>query len=291
MDGNQQAQTGDQGAAGQGQTTNNQPQNQGGQPAQTPKEPQDVQGLKSALTAEREKRQAKEAELKRANEQLFLYSMNRINAPNAPQPQPQAQAAEPQGKPAAKVSIPEDLAKMDDNEMISAGELKKFMAGMSFQGGPAAGAPNDDKTQAVVGEHLLTLIKPDAEKVISGNFAQRLQQATPWERQQMVDTINNAPAMLKPFIAYKLGQGYTPKQAQEGAVQDMAAVNMNPASQNVATPDGNTPPANVTRIMQNAGQPTPTSVVANSGAINTIDRFKNMTDAEIDAEAERVKMG
>lgn len=295
MENNQtpQAQTGDeynQGVADPGQ----QPQNQGGQQPQPQQGagdglPKDAEGLKAALLAERSKRQDAESARKRAEEQAFLYSMNRINQPANQQGQQTPQGQQQPQEPKATVGIPDELSQMDDSEMISAGELKKFIGGLSFQGGPAGSAARDDQTQQFVGEQLLTIVKPDAEQIIAGNFAQRLQTAMPWEREQLVSTIRSAPAMLRPFIAYRLGQGFTPSQAQQGAVQDMTAANMNPASQGVGTNAGGHQ-SSVTRIVQNAQNPTPTSEVANAGAINSADRYKTMTDAEIDAEIERIKM-
>lgn len=280
----------------QGQQTG---QPQGGQPQGGDQLPNDVQGLTQAVQAERTKRQQLEQDLRQAKEQVLLYSMNRLNQPQYPQEgqvpaqgQPQQPQGQNQGQPSYEVGLPDELSKMADDEMVNAGELKKFLGGLKFQGGPAGNAGQDERTQSLVGEEMLKIVKPDAEQVIAGNLAQRIQQSDPMMRQQIVNTIQNAPAMLRPFIAYQLGQGFTPQQAQQNAMSDMQAANMNPASQNVQGQPGygQQPQMDANQVVQNAQQPTPTSAVANAGAIDHTQRYATMTDEEIDREIEKVKM-
>ena len=271
----QEAQTGVQeGAADQGK------QQQTGQQGQTPDIPDDLQGfavkndkgevlipLRSVLD-ERGKRRDFEGRLKKAEDQLLLYRMNPAMGSGGQQKQSDQQKAEPAK---SQVTLPDILSKMDDDEMINAGELKQALKGIAISGGQQAANPlADEKTFEMIGENLLFSIKDDAEHVLMGGFRQRLQ-AEPY----LLQWVQNAHPMLRPFLAYRLGLGQTKEEAKAGSEKDVK--------------QGKT--GKVDQIVKNIDKPTPTSLVAGSGAFNAADRFMKMSDADFEAEIERVKQG
>jgi len=292
-------------AAGQGQQPNPQAGTQTQTPAQAPQQnaapeiPSDLQGaavqgqdgqvlvpLATALD-ERKKRQTLESTNKQLKDENFLYQMNTVHGPAQQPAGPQPHG--PQGAPGtvqetpATLAVPDELASMADSEVINAGELKKFLAATKLPETTGA-AGKSDQQQVQVGRQLLNFMAPDSETVLTQNFVQRLQ-AEP----HLAQFVSGLPAMIRPFVAYRLGKGEGPGQAQHGAMGDMNAATMNPHTQNATPPAaGQTPQDAVNKIVTNAQLPTPTSAVANSGAIDSTKRFAQMTDEQIDAEMERV---
>ena len=304
MNGENQTGVSNTGAAGQISQSQGTPQQEGqqtqpqggGQPQQTQQQPQqvqipdDLQG--SAVTNERgtfvplavtlderKKRQELENKVKNLEEQVWLYQINPVQMPNRPvQPQqsqgfqqasPQ-QPAQPQGQSQQSVSDP--LGNMPDDEVVNAGELRRALQGMATQ--QPQGQQMDDRTWETIGEQMISMVKPDFEQIIMGRFRERIQ-TDPMARQ----AIMNVHPVLRPFVAYRLGANQTPQQAQAGAQGDLSMASGN-LSQN-----------QVQRIMTNSAKPIPTSEVAGSQAFSQANRFMNMSDADFEAEIQRVKMG
>jgi len=230
-----------------------------------------------ALKAERQKRQTAETGLTQARDQLLLYSMNPVAGGVQPAGQGPAQDPAQAAGPKA-VEVPDWLEKLDDDEIIEAGELKKLVKGITGATGPQVNAM-DDQTMGLLGEQLLSFVKPDSATMLAGKFAQRLQ-TEPWLR----NFVMRYPPVVRPFIAYNLGQGKSIQEAVTGGTQDLQSIA--PAGAQPGQTGGQ--PA-VDEIVKNAGKPTPTSQITGAGALDSAKRFETMTDDEIEAKIERVK--
>jgi hypothetical protein len=228
----------------------------------------------SAAQDERRKRQELNSKLASIEEQLFLYRMNPVMGGGGEQPQQQSQLQSAGGQPlqgqTQQGTSPADfLSQMDDSEIINAGELKQVLR--NLHSASQQGSPKEDaQTMEMVGEQLLMMVKPDAEQVIMGGFRQRIQ-----NEPYLVQFVQNAHPMLRPFMAYRLGQGQSTSQAQAGAQQDLNAQQSSHGS--------------VQQIVTNAQKPTPTAVITGSGALDVANRYASMSDDELEAEIERVK--
>lgn len=296
--------------AGSGQ----QPTGQTQQTPTTPDIPQDLHGI--AVTNEKgevfvplakakdeiTKRQDLEGQIKSLQEQIFLYRMNPAMGQQAPpqqtqppiqvQPgmagQPQASVQHPSAQPAGgatpmiqvtpTLQVPAFLANMADDEMINAGELKNAFNNLGIsipqQQAPPPTPQYDDKTWESVGENLLISMKPDAEHVLMGAFRQRVQ-----KEPHLIGFMKGVHPMLRAFVAYRLGSGQSGEQAQVGAQQDL--------NQQPTTPQN----AQAEKIITNMNAPTPTSMIAGSGALSVVDRYINMSDEDMEKEIQLVKSG
>lgn len=296
MEQNQGIQAGvQQGAAGPdpGTIQNNQG---GAQPqAAAPQVPDDLQDkvIKDAqgnilvplavVQDERKKKHDLKETVKRLSDENYLYRMNTVYGPQGQAPQPQKAGAAPkQEEP--KLTLPEDLTKMNDDEVVTAGELKKFLASTRLPE-TTGSAGKTDLQNVQVGRELLSFVAPDAEMVLNKDFVGRVQ-SEPY----LANFVSSMPPMLRPFIAYRLGKGDSPGQAQQGAIADVQASAMSGVAGNV-TPPARTPNNQVNQVLANATLPQPTSAIAGAGAIMSADRYANMTDDEIRAEVERIKLG
>lgn len=281
-------------AAGQDSQTRN---NQQGQQNQ-PDIPQDLQGIAiqndkgeilvplAAVKDERSKRQKLEDERKKLDEQLFLYRMNPVAAQSVNQPRPQGhvqQGQQQQGQAQQGIQLPDLLGRMDDSEMISAGELKQVLRGIQLpQNQPIPDPMGDESTQQFIGEQILNTIHGDVEHVLMGNFRGRL--ANPVDGPLLMQTIRNAPPILRPFIAYRIGKGESAQQAHAGAQQDVgtqAGIQAGDQQQQV----------NTQQIQANLQKPTATSAITGSAAFSAVDRIAKMSDEEFEKEIQRVKAG
>jgi len=289
---NEQGQTqtgeGNQGAAAPGQAGT---QNQGAQtPGQTPEIPEDLQNVAvkgndgkyfvplDALKDERTKRQTAEQSLNQAKDQLFLYQMNPPQAgPHGNQGGAAGQQAGTDTGSGEPIKLPDWLDGMEDDEVINASELKKIVKGLNI----SRGAGGNDPNMALVGEQLLTFIKPDAETVISGGFAQRLRNE-PYLR----DFIMRVPPLLRPFTAYRLGKGQSFHDAASGATQDVKN-----APAGVTQGQQGPGRSSADQVLANAAKPSPTATITGAGALDMAARYAKMTDDEIEAEIARVKEG
>lgn len=294
-DQNQTGAQGQQAAAGQGSQT------QTNQQGQTPVIPEDLQGIAvqndkgevlvplKAVQDERGKRQELEKKVKTQDEQLFLYRMNPVGTQTVQQPQQQPQGQFVQGHgqqgqqgQAQGLPLPDFLGTMDDSEMISAGELKQVIRNLQFPQNPAPNPMGDEQTQQFIGEQILNSIHGDVEHVLMGNFRGRL--ANPVEGPLLMQTIRNAPPILRPFIAYRIGKGESAQQAHQGAQQDVstqAGINTGQGQQQ----------ANTQQIQANLQKPTATSAITGSAAFSAVDRIAQMSDQDFEKEIQRVKNG
>lgn len=273
-----------QAAAGQGQQPSSGGTSQG---STSPEIPQDLQGSITrnergeqfiplqAVLDERGKRQGLEKRLGQLEEQLYLY---RLNPPQMTQGAPPAQgqgATQGQAQPEAG-DLPEFLSKMEDSEVINAGELKQALKGWRGGTDPTV----SEQSLETVGEHILLAVKPDAEHVLMGSFRQRLMQEP-----HLVNFVKNAHPMLRPFIAYRLGMGQTGQQAQMGAHADFR----NQTAQGAGVPGGT---QDVQAMLNNLDKPTATSKLAGGGTpLDAASRWASMDDDAFEAEIQRVKRG
>jgi len=261
-------QTGDQNAAaGQGQETQNQ---------DTPLEgiPDDLKDVAQkgpdgkgyvpidALTDERGKRQTLEAEVKALKDQVFLYQMN---TPRQQQQQPQQQAQEP-------TDIPDLLRNMADDDVISAGELKQMLKSLKLNGPAQSGIQYDDRQWETIGEQMLSSLVDDVQEVFRGELTSKLQD--PASGPMLMNTIRNSPAILRPFVAYRLAKGQSASAAKAGAKKDAAKAEKQEGSQ---------------KIVKNAQKPAATSSIAGQGAFDQASRFASMSDEDFQKEINRVK--
>jgi hypothetical protein len=257
------------GAADQPQTTNQ----------DTPMEgvPEDLQGIAQkgkdgkafvpvdALTDERGKRQGLEAEVKQLKDQVFLYQMN---APKQPQEQPKADPVQ-----TTEAVIPEFLEGMADDDVVSAGELKRVIKGMKPATATPAGPQYDERQWEAIGEQMLSTFVPDVQEVFRGDLTAKLQD--PGSGPLLMQTIRNAPPLIRPFVAYRMAKGESATAAVSGAKKDAAKV--------VEKKEG------AKKIVENAQKPTPTSAITGAGAFDEASRFVSMSDEDFEKEVQRTK--
>jgi len=250
-----------QGAADQTQNTNQQTSAEG-----TPKgSVTEAEGLKAALAAEREKRQAAEGEVKNLKDQVFLYQMNT--------PQLKQQEVKPE-QPAQSVEtpIPDFLSGMADDDVISAGELKRVIRGLKPAATPSQGPQYDERQWEAIGEQMLATFAPDLQEVFRGELSAKLQD--PITGPLMANTIRNQAPILRPFVAYRMAKGQSGTAAVAGAKKDAAKVEKKEGAQ---------------KIVDNATKPTPTSAVAGRGAFDEASRFLSMSDDDFETEIQKAK--
>ena len=243
----------------------------------------------AAVQDERTKRQTAEKALATRDEELFLYKFNQPVAGTSP-------AASPQGQPAGEIkpavtetvglAIPEvlaDMLKADPNQVLTAREMEGIFKSAKLPATNAQDPMGDEKAQLNLGEQLLTLINPDAEKVLMGGFRARA-----IKEPHLLTIVGNAHPLIRPFLAYRLGIGEGSTEAILGSQVDAAA-----ATEKVG-PDGKPLPTNLDaaqlqKMAENAGLPGAISKVAGQGAFSQVDRFMTMSADDFEKEIERVK--
>lgn len=249
-----------------------------------------------AVIADRGKRQTAETDLAKVKEELFLYKFNQpgaaaaapVNqgaaAPGAGPGPAQAAATEP-----VTMELPDvltDMIKTDPNQVLTAREFATILEGVKLPATNAADPMGNEQAQLNLGEQLLTLINPDAEKVLMGEFRARA-----IKEPHLLTIVSNAHPLIRPFLAYRLGvKGEGSTQAMLGAQNDATAATVK------LGPDGKPEQAPLSteqlqKLSENAGFPNPISTVTGQGAFSQVDRFLTMSPEDFEKEIERVKSG
>lgn len=223
-----------------------------------------------AVLDERRKRQEFEKRSQAQEQELFLMRQFQ----HAPQPQT---------PPEEEFKLPDDIAKLADDEVVNGAELKNALRHMSRR----AAAPQNERQQEMIGETMIQSMDPQGVQRLQAGIQQI--SANPMIQQQM----RMVNPMLRPFIAYRMGMGEHFIQAAQNAAATMGpqVPPQAPQAQPAPQPGYVNQPINYQQVAANQSIPPATSGVGGTSQIDQAQYWAKAPRDEFERKLQAIKNG